>query len=74
MREVAANDVDFIPLVSGDKLLACDGGGHCRCLATADGCELWRVSVGAPILSAPTVSGNTLYVGAYDGTLYAFAW
>jgi outer membrane protein assembly factor BamB len=62
------------PLVSGDKLLVCDGGGHCRCLATADGTELWRISVGSPILSAPTVSGNTLYVGAYDGTLYAFAW
>ena len=62
------------PLVSGDRLLACDGGGHCRCLSTDDGSELWRVVVGSPILSAPTVSGNTLYFGAYDGTLYAFAW
>ena len=62
------------PLVSGDRLLVCDGAGHCRCLSTADGTELWRISVGSPILSAPTLSGNTLYIGAYDGTLYAFAW
>jgi len=62
------------PLVSGDRLLVCDCGGHCRCLSTKDGSELWRISVGSPILSAPVVSGNTLYLGTYDGTLYAFAW
>ncbi len=62
------------PLVAGDKLLVCDGGGNVRCLATDDGRELWRLQVDEPILSAPIVSGNTLYVGDYAGRLYAFAW
>ncbi len=62
------------PLIAGEKLLVCDTGGHCRCLNAENGAELWRVSVGAPILTAPSVSGNTLFFGDYDGNLYAFAW
>lgn len=62
------------PLVSGDKVLVCDTAGHCRCLSAAEGRELWRISVGSPILCAPVVSGNTLTFGDYAGRLYAFAW
>ena len=62
------------PLIAGDKVVVCDGGGRVRCLALEDGRELWRVGTEAPILSAPVLSGNTLYVGDYDGKLYAFAW
>jgi len=28
---------------------------------------------GMPIASAPLIAGDTLYIGGYDGNLYAFA-
>jgi len=62
------------PLVCGDKLIVCETSGLCRCFDTTDGTELWRLRVGAPILSAPIVSGNMLCFGDYQGMLYAFAW
>jgi len=62
------------PLISRGKLIVCDTGGHCRCLDANDGGELWRLQTPAPILTAPTVSGQTLFFGDYDGRLYAFAW
>ncbi|MEU6019382.1 PQQ-binding-like beta-propeller repeat protein [Streptomyces sp. NPDC047515] len=30
------------------------------------------MDLGAPILSTPTVTRNTLLIGAWDGNLYAF--
>lgn len=62
------------PLAGGENLLVCATSGVCRCLHAATGKEEWRLRVPAPILSAPVLSGNTLYFGDYDGTLYAFAW
>lgn len=77
-RECCRHDVDFVintgDLITGGAVLAGDSGGHCRCLALADGTERWRLSVDQPILTAPTVSGNTLYFGDYIGRLYAFSW
>jgi hypothetical protein len=62
------------PLIAGDKVVVCDGGGRVRCLALEDGRELWRVAAKAPILSAPILSGNVLYLGDYEGNVYAFSW
>lgn len=62
------------PLVAGDAMVVCDTGGHLRCLATADGAERWRITLGDAILCAPIISGNSLYIGDYSGKLHAFSW
>lgn len=62
------------PLLAGDKLIVCDGGGNLRCLAAATGGEWWRIRLGIPILGAAVLSGNTLFVADYEGTAHAFAW
>ena len=62
------------PLVAGDKVLVADGAGYVRCFQAESGALQWTLDIGSPVLSAPIVSGNTLYFGDYDGRLYAFAW
>ena len=62
------------PLLAGHRVIACGGGGHVRCLGLARGEEHWRLQVDAPILGAPLLSGNVLYVGDYDGVIHAFTW
>ena len=59
------------PLVNDDKLLTADSGGHLRCLRTADGTEQWRLTLKDAMICAPTLSGNTIFVGDLGGTLYA---
>jgi outer membrane protein assembly factor BamB len=41
-------------------------------LDTESGKEMWRYDLGVPITSSPAISGNTVYIGAYDGSIYAF--
>jgi outer membrane protein assembly factor BamB len=62
------------PLIAGDKVIVCDTGGHVRCLRGADGSEVWRFDLGEPVVSAPTASGNTLFVCGYEGTVVALTW
>ena len=51
------------------------GPGDLFALSAASGAVLWRYHVGAMIGSSPVLSadGRTLFVGAEDGFLYAFA-
>ncbi len=72
--EYPTNGTFSSPLICGDKLLVCDTAGLCRCLRMKDGTELWRLDLGEPILCAPIVSGNTLFIGDYQGKMYAFSW
>jgi|GEM_PF-5346176 len=62
------------PLVTGDQIIVCDTGGNCRCLNAMTGSECWRLSLGQPLLAAPIVSGNTLFVAGWEGRIYALAW
>lgn len=62
------------PVVSDGELIICDTGGNLRCLKTKNGSELWRFSVGSPILSAPVISANAIFVSDYEGNVYALAW
>ncbi|MBA3314180.1 MAG: PQQ-binding-like beta-propeller repeat protein [Planctomycetaceae bacterium] len=43
----------------------------CYCLDLTSGKALWSFTVGVPVMSTPLVTGNTVYVAAYDGRLYA---
>jgi len=62
------------PLAAGDRLLVCDTGGNVRCLEAESGEERWRLTLDAPILAAPILSGNGLFVGDYEGRLYGLAF
>jgi eukaryotic-like serine/threonine-protein kinase len=36
------------------------------------GNKLWSFATGAAIISSPAVANGVVYVGSYDGKLYAF--
>lgn len=62
------------PRLAGDRIcIGCLGdNGEARCLATADGKELWTAKVGSVIYdSSPAVADGTAYVGSVDGLLHA---
>ena len=69
--------------VDGSSLLCLGVGGAAdveeNCSATVDcvrratGAAVWRQRTGIQIQSTPVVSGASLFVGDYDGCLYAFA-
>ncbi|NHX37175.1 PQQ-binding-like beta-propeller repeat protein, partial [Halolamina sp. R1-12] len=40
--------------------------------AAAAGDKIWNTSTGDNVLSSPTLANGTVYVGSYDGSLYAF--
>lgn len=65
------------PLLAGGregKVLLADLGGRLRCLDAVTGREDWRLTLPEPVLSAPILSGNTLWVCDYFGTVYALTW
>ena len=48
-------------------------GETTHALALADGAKLGTYRLGVPIASSPVIADGTLYVGGYDGNLYAFS-
>jgi outer membrane protein assembly factor BamB len=61
------------PLVVGDRIyIGCLGdGGEIRCLAAADGREVWSTATGATIYeSSPAITDGVLTIGSVNGTLW----
>ena len=47
------------------------GGGRIYCLRLSDGTEVWNLTVPAPVVSTPALSGGLAIAGCDDGFLYA---
>ncbi len=60
------------PSLAGGKVFAGTDRGIVHCLAESTGDELWRVSLGQPIVFQPAVTAGWCVVGLADGTLAAF--
>jgi outer membrane protein assembly factor BamB len=60
------------PVISGRMAFIGGSDGHLMAVEVDSGKICWRFNLGAPITSAPAVSGNGLYAVAFDGSLHAF--
>lgn len=60
------------PTIAADKVLFGSADGHLYCIEAETGRDLWSFAIGASVMSTPLVTGNAVYVAAYDGRLYAF--
>lgn len=61
------------PVLMGNRLLVGDKSGYLHGLDTSTGELISRTFVNAPILSAPVVSGSSIYVLAANGKLSRFS-
>ena len=59
------------PLVSGDKVYLCTTDGQLLTLDAATGAELAVQEFGMPFTASPAVSGNAIFLAAYNGTVFA---
>ncbi len=59
------------PVVTGDIVWIPHPDGTLAAVAAADGHELWKTSLGAPLVSAPAPAGDTLVVATFDGVVRA---
>ena len=69
-----SGDYNSSPALSADESTLFIGSDNNRLYAiwTADGTERWNVNIGGNVESSPAVaSDGTIYVGSYDGGLYA---
>ena len=55
------------------RVFAATGVGEVVAFDASNGSEIWRVAVGAPIRSAPTLSEGRLFVVSYDNQLFALS-
>ena len=62
------------PLILNECVIICDTAGYVRCFSLNDGTEHWRLQLDAPILTAPAISGNTLFIADYEAKLHALTW
>lgn len=62
-------DAETSPVVDGDRVYMGLGiDGHAVvCVEAATGKEIWRVDVGAPVFTPPTIHNGRLYVGMGHG-------
>ena len=60
------------PAVARDYVYVGSDNGTFYCLDAATGQTRWQYYVGVPIKSSPVVSGNMVYISAFDGNVYAF--
>lgn len=49
------------------------GDGRLYALNLDSGAEVWSMRFGTPLLSAPCIIGNVMYLTAFDGNVYALA-
>ncbi|MHB0999237.1 MAG: outer membrane protein assembly factor BamB family protein [Armatimonadota bacterium] len=79
-------DCASAPVLSGDRMVAGTGDGRVCAFSTKDGALLWSYQTGkaladmmpyvrgkSDVNSSPVISGDTVYVGASDGYLYALS-
>lgn len=57
---------------SNDLLYATTGRGDLVALDLAKGTERWRLNVGMPIRTAPTIADGRLFIATIDDKLYAY--
>ncbi len=55
------------------RIFAATGVGEIVAFDASNGSEIWRVAVGAPIRSSPTLSEGRLFVVSYDNQLFALS-
>lgn len=60
------------PVIVGDVVYFGANDGYLYALNVDDGSLLWRYRLGVPIASTVAVTGNTVIVVGWDGTVYAF--
>jgi Ca-activated chloride channel family protein len=58
------------PAVVNGKLFIGTGRGEVICLSAESGDELWRATVGEPIVFQPAVANGRVYVSSSNGTLF----
>jgi outer membrane protein assembly factor BamB len=46
--------------------------GFVYAVTLADGTEVWRYEIGAPVKAPPAVAGDWILIGSDDGSVYAF--
>jgi outer membrane protein assembly factor BamB len=68
-----AEDMHFraSPALSGDRVIFAGQDGVVRCMAKADGRELWKFRARGEIDSSPVIAGDRVFFGSNDGTLCA---
>src|SRR3546814_7725641 len=54
------------PVIAGSQVFFGSADGFIYCLDIETGKELWSFEIGVPVMSTPLISGNMLYVAAYD--------
>jgi len=59
------------PALAGDRVIFAGQDGIARCMAKADGRELWTFRAVGEINSSPVIAGDRVFFGSNDGTLYA---
>ncbi len=65
-------DVNSSPAIFGDKVFAGASDGVVYAVSLASGEKVGSYQLGVPIASSPLIHDGTLYIGGYDGNLYAF--
>lgn len=56
--------------VSGDRLIVASGYGYVAALSTADGSEVWRRLMQAPVTGAPTIGEENVFVTTSNNEIY----
>ena len=59
--------------IEGDRLFATTGAAEVLALDAASGKVLWRVSVGVPVRSAPTINAGRIFVVTVENEVIALA-
>jgi uncharacterized protein (TIGR03382 family) len=61
------------PVITGGIVWAADTSGELVARDLRSGAELWRTSLGVPVLAGLAASGDALVVASYDGTVRVLA-
>jgi eukaryotic-like serine/threonine-protein kinase len=72
-RKNFGSQINSSPAISGDKIIVAPSNKPVYCLDSDDGSEIWPSdNLFEYISSSPTIYGNTVFIGAWDGLIYAY--
>lgn len=59
--------------LDGDRLVVASGFGHVALLSAANGDEIWKRNLGAPMTGAPTIKDGRIYVASNNNEVFALS-
>lgn len=64
--------VECSPVLFGENVVFGANDGYVYCIRRSDGAFVWRINVGLPVISRPSVDSDRMFISDFGGNIYCY--